>query len=233
MNEPAPSRVTLHVWRVPARRVPAALGRVATDRFRLRGTPGLHFSKSLGTGSGRSFDPRDADPTRWALLTTWASDAAAEDFEDHPVVRRWDAVAVERCRIDLLPLASRGRWSRRAPFGNPSPGRYAGAVAALTRARLRPTRMAAFYRAVPPVVRDLHASPGLRVAFGVGEAPVGLQGTFSVWDSVEALTRFANRGAAHTDVVRRTAETGWYAEELFARFAVVAVAGTVGGRWVG
>jgi hypothetical protein len=87
-----------------------------------------------------------------------------------------------------------------------------------------------FWRAVPPVSGDLHAGPGLRFALGIGEAPIGLQGTFSVWNSARALNEFAYGRPAHVAVVRRTAEEGWYAEELFARFAVLSAAGTVGGR---
>jgi hypothetical protein len=90
--------------------------------------------------------------------------------------------------------------------------------------------MATFWRSVPPVSAELHRSPGLRLAVGIGEAPVGLQGTFSLWESAAALTEFAYRRAAHVEVVRRTAELGWYAEELFARFAVLEVEGTFAGR---
>ncbi len=90
--------------------------------------------------------------------------------------------------------------------------------------------MGTFWRAVPPVSADLHAAAGLRLALGVGEAPIGLQGTFSLWDSPAAVTAFAYRRPAHVEAVRRTAEVGWYSEELFARFAVLAVEGTVGGR---
>ncbi|MGH3928140.1 MAG: hypothetical protein ACRDTT_35640, partial [Pseudonocardiaceae bacterium] len=61
------------------------------------------------------------------------------------------------------------------------------------------------------------------------EAPIGLQGTFSVWASCADLTTFAYRGAAHRDVIRRTAEVGWYSEELFARFAVLRTTGTIDG----
>jgi hypothetical protein len=43
------------------------------------------------------------------------------------------------------------------------------------------------------------------------------------------LTNFAYRGAAHRDAIRRTAEVGWYADELFARFAVIRTTGTIGG----
>ena len=50
---------------------------------------------------------------------------------------------------------------------------------------------------------DLATRPGLRFAVGVGEAPVGLQGTVSVWESARALRGFAYGGAAHQAVARR------------------------------
>jgi hypothetical protein len=155
----------------------------------------------------------------------------ATAFETGRVARGWGRIADERLRVDLRPLTSRGRWSGREPFGTPEPDRaYDGPVAALTRARIRARRMGTFWRAVPPVSADLHAVAGLRLALGVGEAPVGLQGTFSLWDSPAAVTAFAYQRPAHVAAVRRTAEVGWYSEELFARFAVLAVEGTVGGR---
>jgi hypothetical protein len=57
-----------------------------------------------------------------------------------------------------------------------------------------------------------------------------VQGTFSVWQDPDALQQFAYGRPAHRAVVRRTREVGWYAEELFARFGVLAAHGTVGGR---
>ena len=145
-------------------------------------------------------------------------------------MRGWAALAEETFRLDLRPIAARGRWSRRSPFGDPTPVRESGPVAALTRARLSPARAARFWSAVPPVTAELHRSPGLRAAIGIGEAPLGLQGTFSLWESTAALRAFAHRTPAHVDVVARTAREGWYAEELFARFAVLGTAGTLDGR---
>jgi heme-degrading monooxygenase HmoA len=225
-----PALVTLHVWGVPGRAVPAALLRMAADRAPLRRQPGLLFGKLLGTGSGRTFTLRDADPRRWAVLAAWADEEAAAAFEHSPLARRWRRLAGEEWTARLRPLASRGRWSGAEPFGRPSPQRWDGPVAAVTRARLAPRSALSFWRAVPPVSADLHAGAGLRFALGIGEAPVGLQGTFSVWESAAALNEFAYGRAAHTAVIRRTAEEGWYAEELFARFAVLSARGTVAGR---
>jgi hypothetical protein len=217
--------VTLHVWGLPGRAVPAALGRMALDPARLRRVPGLRFARLLGTGTGRTFTLRDADPRTWALLSVWDGRPGEPD-----PVRRWRELADEEWVARLRPLASRGRWSRREPFGRPVPAPWAGPVAALTRARLVPRKALTFWRAVPPVSADLHAGPGLRFALGVGEAPVGLQGTFSVWDSAAALNGFAYGRSPHAAVVDRTAREGWYAEELFARFAVLSATGTIGGR---
>lgn len=229
MSEPVPALVTVHLWRIPASGVPAALVRMGRDRGRVRRTPGVRFAKLLGTGDGRTFTVRDADPLRWSLLATWAEPAAAQAFERSAVVRSWERDATESCRVDLRPVAARGRWSGRAPFGDPVPERVRGPVASITRARLRPRSATGFWRAVPPVSADLRERAGLRAAIGIGEAPVGLQGTFSVWDSAEALRDFA-RAPAHADVVARTDPERWYAEELFARFAVVGGRGTLDGR---
>ncbi len=229
MDDPVPALVTLHVWRVARSRVPAAMLRMAADRRPLRRIPGLRFSKLLGTGSGRTFTAIDVDLTRWALLATWASRDAAAAFEASGVARRWGSISAEASRLDLLPLTSRGHWSGREPFGRPSAARCDGPVAALTRARLSPRRARTFWRAVPAVSADLAHRTGLRFAIGIGEAPVGLQGTFSVWESADALSDFAHRRPAHREAIRRTAEEGWYSEELFARFAVLASSGTVPG----
>ena len=146
------------------------------------------------------------------------------------MVAAWGRLAQERLRLDLRPTVSRGRWSGREPFGDPVPVRESGPVAAVTRARLRTLAATRFWSAVPPVSADLHRSPGLRAAVGIGEAPLGLQGTLSLWESADALRQFAHRGAAHQEVIARTPREGWYAEELFARFAVVGREGTLHGR---
>ncbi len=230
MSEPVPALVTVHVWRVPRRRVPHALLRMATDRAALRKATGLRFAKLLGTGAGRTFTARETDLTRWALLSTWADRAAATAFEDSTTAARWRRIADERWRCELVPLSSRGRWARRQPFGAPVATRWDGPVAAVTRARIVPARAVKFWRAVPAVAADLHDRPGLRAAIGIGESPVGLQGTFSLWDSADALHDYAYRRVAHVAVIEQTAQQRWYAEELFARFAVVASSGSLHDR---
>src|SRR4051794_26276582 len=235
-SDPVPALVTLDVWGVSRPAVPAAVARMALDRAPLRRTRGLRFAKLLGTGSGRTFTVRDADPRHWALLSTWDSPVDRARFDTSRTAAAWARLADEHWRADLVPISSRGLWSRREPFGDPRPNRTStidpedGPIAALTRARLVPRRAATFWRAVPPVSADLHESPGLRFALGIGEAPLGLQGTFSVWDDADALRRFAYEGAAHRGAIADTERLGWYAEELFARFRVVGAEGSYNGQ---
>jgi hypothetical protein len=212
--------VTLDVWRVPRRAVPRAMWRIVRDRSRLRRTPGVEFAKLLGTQRGHEFRPSAPDPTRWAALTVWTGQPAA--------LPGWDRIAARHCRLTLRPVHSRGAWAGRAPFGAPHPAVHNGPLLVITRARLRPTRSLAFWRAIGPVTATLPAAPGLLAAFGIGEAPIGLQGTVSVWRRAADAARFAYRTAEHTSVVAQTPIRRWYAEELFARLAVLAVAGDPG-----
>ena len=212
-----PMPVTLHVWRVPRRRIGAAFLRMARDPRRLRALPGVRFAKVLGTGSGDTFGPGDADLTRYAALVVW--DGPAGD-----VGGGWDRIAESSARVDLTPVHSHGTWSGRTPFV-PSGEKPDGMVLAVTRARLRPVKALTFWKAVPPVVRELHAAPGLLARFGMGEAPIGWQGTVSVWRSTADLTAFAYRQPQHRAVIARTQAGDWYAEDLFARFAVRDITG--------
>jgi hypothetical protein len=195
--------VALCVWRVPPYRVPALLWRLT----RARRAPGVTFGKLLGTGRDRRFGPSSLDPTRWVTLTVGETPPGDEDL-----------------RLELRPIASRGRWSGVSPFEG-SGEAAEGAVLALTRARLRPARALRFWRAIGAPAQALAHAPGLLAAFGVGEAPLGWPGTVSLWRSTADLVEFAYHQPAHRRVIGRTPTEGWYAEELFARFAVVRVLG--------
>jgi hypothetical protein len=223
--------VTVHLFGVRPRHVPAAVVRMAVDRRLLRATPGLRFFKLVGTGDGETFTMRDADPRRWGIIATWDDPAALAAFEaGSTTMRAWRRLSDEQFRLDLEPLRSHGTWAGQAPFTpDADDAASTGPVAALTRARIRWRHARRFWSAVPPVSAALASQPGLRVRLGFGEAPIGLQGTLSVWDSATALRAFAYSDPAHRAVIRRTAELGWYAEELFARFAVTGWRGTLGG----
>jgi hypothetical protein len=229
MPDTPATRIDLFTVRSGA--IPVALTRMVTDRLRLRRQPDLRFRKLLGTGDGRTFDVRDADLRRWGLLTVWASPRAATDFgrRDGPL-RGWRRSATEHWWTLLTPLRVRGTWSGRQPFGPVTGSDDRGApVVALTRARLRWSTATRFWRAVPEVNADLAACDGLLLRMGVGEAPVGLQGTLTVWRDVGALRAFAYAALPHRTVIGRSSDEHWYAEELFARFAPLAHGGTIFG----
>lgn len=225
-----PAVVSLHIWGVPTRHVPTAVTHMARHRRPARALPGVQFAKLLGTGTGRTFTPRDADPHHWGILLCWADDQGPQRFATSRIARDWGRIAEESATWVMRPLSSRGLWAARQPFGAPTPTRWDGPVAAITRGRIKPRMWRTFWSSVPPVALDVHEGGGLAFAMGIGEAPVGLQGTFSTWSDGSALSDFAHRRSPHQKVIAMTAELDWYSEELFARFALLSAEGTVAGQ---
>ena len=211
--------VVAYFWKIEKKSLPFALFSMARDRRRLRKSPGVHFAKMLGTGTGENFTPSDADLSRWGALIV-IDEARLDSLDSNAVIQGWNARASNEVRMTLDPIAAHGLWSGSNPFDWSHTPAADTKVVAITRARIKWLQNFRFWKAVPPVSADLHQSPGLIAAIGIGEAPIGLQGTFSLWENGKALRDFAYKGQAHQKAIEATAQYNWYAEELFSRFSL-------------
>jgi hypothetical protein len=211
-------KTTLYIFTVRKRAVPFAFMQMAVGRRTARNIPGVSFAKLMGTGTGKTFTPSDADLKQWAILFV-ADDLSVVD--DSRFISSWKKRSIAVDKYLLNPISSHGEWSKRQPFEVSAPIKNDGPILAITRARLKWSQAIRFWRSIPPVVTDLHNSPGLLFSIGIGEAPIGLQGTFSVWQSGAALRDFAYKNAPHRAAIEDTKRFDWYSEELFARFELV------------
>ena len=209
----------VYFWRISKVALPIAILNMASNKLMLKKIPGISFIKLLGTGKGETFTPKDADQFRWGILVTINEDKL-DKLEKSLVLKLWRKISSNEYRAILKPISSHGYWSGKQPF-EVEKFEWSGKIAAITRARIVWRKNFQFWKAVPPVTESLHQSPGLINAIGIGEAPIGLQGTFSLWESASALRDFAYKGRAHVAAIAATESNKWYSEELFARFAVI------------
>jgi hypothetical protein len=219
-----------YFFTVPRKSIPFAFFSMAIDRMRSRKFTGISFSKLLGTGTGETFTPSDADLTRWGMVVV-IEKKRIDAFDSSSIVKNWRKQSTSEFRAILSPLSSHGLWAKQNPFDFTAPLSNPNAqIAAITRARIKWNKNFVFWKSVPPVVMDLHSNPGLVAAIGIGEAPIGLQGTFSLWQSASALRDFAYKGKAHQVAIEQTKSIGWYSEELFARFEVLELRGEISSK---
>jgi len=215
----------VYFWRISKVALPIAILNMASNKLLLKKIPGISFIKLLGTGKGETFTPKDADQFRWGILVTINEDKL-DQLEKSLVLKLWRKISSNEYHAILKPISSHGYWSGKQPF-EVEKFEWSGKIVAITRARIVWRKNFQFWRAVPPVTLSLHQSQGLLAAIGIGEAPIGLQGTFSIWESGAALREFAYKGNAHVEAIKATESNKWYSEELFARFAVIAEQGVL------
>jgi hypothetical protein len=225
--ESAEKVVVSYFFTIRPKSIPFAFYSMAIDRMRSRKFTGISFSKMLGSGTGKTFTPSDADLTRWGMVVAIDKNHL-EAFDSSSIIANWRKRSSSEFRAILSPISSHGLWAKENPFDFTAPLSNPDAqIAAITRARIRWNKNFIFWKSVPPVVLDLHSNPGLIAAIGIGEAPIGLQGTFSLWKSASALRDFAYKGRAHQVAIEQTKSIGWYSEELFARFEVLEQRGEI------
>lgn len=191
--------------------------RFVAGRRAARAEAGVCFAKVLGSGHEGGFGLRPSG-SRQGLFCVLSDAPAAERFVQSALVQAYREHAREFARVTLRVTSCRGSWAgTRFEPGATAPER--GPIAALTRASIRPGRAARFWRHAPASQQALAGAPGCRLAVGLGEAPLLRQATFSLWDSVEAMTAWAH-GGAHRAAIDAAREHGLFSESMFARFVV-------------
>src|SRR6202142_3799899 len=220
---------SFHLTRFPREHAMRATSRMAFDLPVLSRTSGLRFWRLLGTARGKAMS-LSADLRRWAMFAVWQDEAALDSFlAESAIAAEWRSAAQESWTVRLRYAGGHGQWGGRDPFAGMTPQALAPGqtVAVLTRASIRPRRLARFYRAVPAVDRALAGADGCLRAVGIGEWPLARQATFSLWRDTSAVRGFGYAPGRHAAVITRGRKEGWFGEECFARFVPQAS----GGSW--
>lgn len=227
--------VVITIIRYPKIFIPFALAAMAIHRLPLLLKKDVTFFKLMGCGRNGSFD-KNTDWQQWAVITLQPS-ASTYNSKDKIIsdlygsfIKKWFTIFhCETCSIFLKPVEGHGTWDGKKIFGDLCGDSPQGLIAVLTRATIRLNRLKEFWQNVPAISAQTTSAKGLLYSIGIGEVPLVKQATFSIWKSKDDMKEFAYRMKEHTDVIKKTRERDWYSEELFVRFAVIKIVGTING----
>jgi len=185
---------------------------------RFRKVAGLRIAKLLGSGAGNGFSIKP-NWSVYSLLLVWENEQAAERFfADNPWWQQNRQYTSEIFTVFMRTAMVHGQWAGEHPFQVTTPLNLTQPLAVITRATIKTRYLLNFWRFVPSVSASIENRPGRLLSVGVGEWPIFMQATFSLWQSGQAMLDYAYHNAHHREVIQRTRELGWYKEELFARF---------------
>ncbi len=206
--------------------------RLARGPSAFRAVPGMQFAKVMGSGHDGGFSLRPST-SHQGLICLLDTTEQAQAFLAGPLVQDARTRARESWTGLLAVTSSRGQWDGQA--WAPSTAQALGAhahdaalveapVAALTRASIRPTKVAAFWRHAPASQEAMAQARGCDLAVGLGEAPVLRQCTFSLWQDVQAMTAYA-RGGAHGAAAQAAVRQDYFTESMFVRMKLLESSG--------
>lgn len=197
-----------------------------------RDVPGMLFTKVMGSGHEGGFSLRPSTSHQGLICMLRTADEA-QAFLAGSLVQEARVRARESWTGLLAITSSRGAWDGQS--WGPSAAEFLGAhardaalsaapVAALTRASIRPSKVAAFWRHAPASQDAMAQATGCDLAVGLGEAPVLRQCTFSLWRDVETMTAYA-RGGAHGAAAQAAIRQDYFTESMFVRMKLLESSG--------
>ncbi len=124
-------------------------------------------------------------------------------------------------------IKAQGTWSGSNPFDKGATYDESKPLAVITRATIKPKLAYKFWKYVPSVSKSMDNYAGLLYSKGIGEWPILMQATFSLWETGDHMMAYAYKNKKHADMVSKTRALGWYSEELFSRFHPFDIKGTL------
>ena len=207
-----------------------AFGQMQFARGPLRRLPDIGFVKMFGTGTGEGFTPLPNFGV-YALMATWPSlEIAQARIRGAAVYHRYQRHAVEHATVFLTATKSRGLWDGQPPFTLGPEQSDNECMAVLTRATLKKRHIFKFWRHTPAVSQTIRDQSNLLFKIGMGEVPWFQQVTFSIWNDAERMRAFAYKSASHAAAIKDVRAHGWFKEELYAHFRILAAEGQWDGK---
>lgn len=226
---------TLTIIRYRKRHVPFALLAMAVHHIPFWFNPKATFYKLLGCGKNGTFD-KHPDWQQWGILAVHpeqlvTSNSSLKELYGQFIYAWLKFFKCEICTFYLEAIEGHGKWDGKECFGKlPKSSEYHGPIAVLTRATIRLSQLAAFWKNVGGVANQMNTANGFITSIGVGEMPYVKQATFSVWQSKDCMKAFAYQMKEHAEVIRKTRKENWYSEDMFVRFIPLKVTGTIRGK---
>jgi hypothetical protein len=197
-----------------------AFGQMQFAHSSIRETSGLRFYKLMGSGREPGFSPLP-DWGVYTLLAVWENEKDAHHFfkysKNYANYQKWSS---EQWTIFMKPISTKGLWSGKNPFTAASDLDASNPlIAVITRATIRTNKLIKFWSYVPSSQKPIQRGcEGLLFTKGVGEVPLVQMATFSLWQNIESLKKFAYNSPEHQQAIKKTHQFNWYKEEMFVRF---------------
>lgn len=200
-----------------------ALSMMQFGHTHMKSAEGLSFYKLMGSGKDH-FNPFP-DWNVYAVLQVWDSKADADSFFDKHKLSQLYRKHTQKMEVLYLEnIQARGLWNGKNPFQSAlklSELRKTDQVAVITRASIKTKMLLKFWKYVPESQKPLANAEGLIYTKGFGELPFVEMATFSLWETVEDLNKYAYQTHEHIKAIQKTRALNWYSEEMFSRFRLL------------
>lgn len=218
------NRVTFSFFRYPLHRQLGAFLFMGFQRLfdDLAAPAGAVRLMGVGGGDGFSIVP---DFSAYCLMNALADPGARAAVYRSSFYRHIAGPSSEQFHLTLTPWSGHGTWDGAEPFAYSGTRPDGAPFAVLTHATVVREHARDFWRSVPAIRADLRASPGCVFHTGFGEHPLLTLATFSIWNGLTDMQRFAYRDSPHQRAQRAARGEGWLSESLFVRFGVTAIEG--------